>query len=93
MIPVLVTTKYRGVFFGYLPDREVNGSGKLTLQKARNCLYWSSDCKGFLGLASHGPTDSCRVGPQVKEITLYGITSVTPVEETAVEKWDAGPWS
>ena len=92
MNPVLVTTKYRGVFFGYL-DGEVNGPGKLELKNARNCVYWSSDCKGFLGLAATGPTSSCRVGPQVESITLYGVTSITPVTDAAVEKWEAEPWN
>lgn len=92
MKPVLVTTKHRGVFFGYL-EGELNGPGKLELKNARNCLYWSRDCKGFLGLAATGPTASCRVGPQVDDITLYGITSVTPVSVDAVTKWEAAPWN
>jgi len=53
MKKVLITTEFRGVFFG-----EVNEGKKLpaeiTLKNARNCIYWSSDCNGFLGLASKG---------------------------------------
>ena len=91
MKPVLVTTKYRGVFFGYL-NEEPNGPGKLVLKAARNCLYWSADVKGFLGLAAAGPTENCRIGPQVERITLYGITSITPVAAEAVAKWEEAPW-
>lgn len=92
MKAVLVTTKFRGVFFGYVDDfPDVPGS--MVLKNARNCIYWSTDCKGFLGLAATGPTSSCRIGPQVEEILLYGITSVTPVVGSAVTKWEMAPWS
>lgn len=85
MKPVLVTTEFRGVFFGYVKD-EKKLPAEITLTNARNCIYWSSG-KGFLGLASFGPTPSCKIGAEIKEITLYKITSVTPVEEKAVDAW------
>lgn len=83
---VLVTTEFRGVFYG-----EVKNDKKLpeeiTLTNARNCIYWPSSCGGFLGLASNGPNKDCRIGALVKELTLYKITSVTPVSEEASDKW------
>lgn len=86
--PVLVTTKYRGVFFGYASDT----SGEaIDLKDARNCVYWSSDVKGFLGLCSNGPSSSCRVGPRA-DIELRGITCVAEVSEEAVKAWEAQPW-
>lgn len=91
MKPVLVTTQYRGVFFGYLED-DSNCPATIDLTNARNCVYWSADCKGFLGLAATGPTANCRIGPRVESITLYGVTSVTPVMSDAVEKWETSPW-
>lgn len=87
MNKVLVTTEFRGVFYG-----EVKNNKKLpteiTLKNARNCIYWSSDCGGFLGLAANGPTSRCRLGTKVSEITLWKITSVTPVSDEAAEKWE-----
>ncbi len=86
MKPVLITTEFRGVFYGEV----INDSklpNEITLKNVRNCIYWSSDCKGFLGLASHGPTASCKIGAKVKTLTLYKITSVTPVSKEAVKKW------
>ena len=50
---VLVTTEHRGVFFGYAKDTR---GETVDLRAGRNCLYWSADVKGFLGLASMGPT-------------------------------------
>lgn len=88
MKPVIVTTKHRGVFFGYLKEDD-KAPSQLTLTNARNCLYWSADVGGFLGLAAIGPTSGCRIGKKVSELKLYDITSTTLVEEDAVKKWEA----
>jgi hypothetical protein len=85
---VLVTTEHRGVFFGYATH--VDGP-TIALRAGRNCLYWSSDVRGFLGLASTGPTAKCRVGPPAN-ITLRAITCVAEVEPVAVKAWEAAPW-
>lgn len=85
--PVLVTTEFRGVFFGYLKD-DSKAPAEIELTGVRNCLYWSSDVGGFLGLASTGPTSGCKIGKKVPELKLYKITSVTPVESAAVDKWE-----
>ncbi len=85
---VLVTTEFRGVFFGYVEDNS-KVPAEITLTSARNCIYWASSVGGFLGLASKGPDSNCRIGSQVKELTLYKITSVTPVTEDAAKKWEA----
>jgi len=61
---------------------------QITLTRAKNCIYWSADCKGFLGLAANGPTRSCKIGAEVGELTLWKITSVTPVTKDAEEKWN-----
>jgi hypothetical protein len=87
--PVIVTTEHRGVFFGYAAD--TNGE-TIELRDARLCVYWSSDLKGFMGLASSGPSENCKIGPAVKAITLRKITSVVEVTPAAVAKWEAAPW-
>lgn len=86
---VLVTTTHRGVFFGYATDTD---GAAIQLRAARNCIYWSADNKGFLGLASHGPTSSAKVGPAA-DLQLRDITSVAEVTEEAVKRWEAAPWS
>ena len=87
---VLVTTSFRGVFFGKLI--EDNGE-TVTLCDARNCVYWSPDCRGFLGLATTGPTKSCRIGPSVPQIGLRGVTSVAHCTPESVEAWQKSPWA
>lgn len=84
--PVLVTTEYRGVFFGYA---EGDTAGEtITLTNARNCIYWPSTQGGFMGLASEGPAKGSRIGARAN-ITLRKITSVAPVSVEAAEKWEA----
>ena len=86
--PVLVTTEYRGVFFGYAEDT----SGEtINLTRARNCMYWPPDQKGFLGLASDGTKKGARVGPAA-DIELRKVTSVTECSDDAVKAWESAPW-
>jgi len=86
---VLVTTEHRGVFFGYATTTD---GDSFALRYARYCVYWSSDVKGFLGLASTGPSASCRIGPRA-HITLRAITCVAEVTPAAVEAWEKAPWT
>ena len=88
---VLVTTAHRGVFFGYA-NGDIGGD-TIILKRARLCSYWSKDMKGFLGLASMGPSSSCRIGQPADSITLLAVTSVSEVSPAAVEKWEASPWA
>jgi len=83
---VLVTTGFRGVFFGFVKD-DKKLPNEITLSKAKNCIYWASSCGGFLGLAATGPDSNCRIGREVSGITLYKITSVTPVSKKAAKAW------
>ena len=84
--PVLVTTEYRGVFFGYATD---TSGDTITLTNARNCIYWPSGQGGFGGLASEGPANGSRIGAKVSQIELRKITAVAEVTPAAVEKWEA----
>lgn len=93
-LPVLVTTEYRGVFFGYAAPSADLSATTLTLYRMRNCIYWSSDVKGFLGLAQDGPTESCRVGPAVEGPSiLQKVTCVAEVTPEAAAAWEKGPWA
>jgi len=85
---VLVTTEFRGVFFGYVKE-DKHLPDEITLTNAKNCIYWSSDCGGFLGLASAGPTSGCKIGTQVPELRLFKITSIMPVSDEAAKKWNS----
>lgn len=85
--PVLVTTEFRGVFFGYI-KKNSKLPAEITISSARNCIYWSAKTGGFAGLASSGVKSDCRIGAKIEEITLYKITSVTPVSAEAAKTWE-----
>lgn len=85
---VLVTTEFRGVFFGYVKE-DKHLPDEITITQVKNCIYWSADCGGFLGLAAHGPTSGCKIGTQVPELRLFKVTSVTPVSDEAAKKWNS----
>lgn len=87
--PVVVCTEYRGVFFGYATD---TSGDRVTLQRARMCVYWEKSLRGVLGLASEGPSSGCRIGRAVDSIELRGVTAVIDVSPEAVDKWEASPW-
>ncbi len=83
--PVIVTTEYRGVFFGYAAKTD---GDVINLKRSRNCIYWSADLRGFAGLASMGPNSQCKIGPAV-DIELRKITSVIEVTPEAEAKWNS----
>ena len=85
---VMVTTAHRGVFFGYAKNTD---GDTIKLRRARCCIYWTAENKGFLGLASHGPTKGARVGPAV-DLELRDITSVSECTPDAIRAWEASPW-
>lgn len=89
---VVVTTEYRGVFFGKLKshdrDRRI-----VVLEYARNCVYWSAETRGFMGLAANGPAAGSKVTASAPESTLYGVTLVSRVSDEARKRWEGAPWS
>lgn len=86
---VLVTTTHKGVFFGYATKTD---GATIKLRGARNCIYWSSDVKGFIGLAATGPSNNCKIGPSA-DIELRDITCVAECSPDAVTAWEGAPWS
>ena len=85
---VLVTTAHRGVFFGYTAATD---GATIKLRAARNCLYWPTENKGFLGLANMGPVKGARVGPAA-DIELRDITCVAECSTQATAAWESAPW-
>ena len=89
-IALLVTTAHKGVFFGYGKRTD---AATIELSDARMCVYWTSDCKGVLGLAANGPTKSCRIGPKVPVLTLRDVSAVIEVSKVAALAWEKEPWN
>jgi hypothetical protein len=93
--PIIVTTARRGVFFGYTTEdaEGIIARGNLTMTNARNCLYWSKETHGYLGLAAIGPQNGSRVGPAVPRLSLESVTSVADCSEAAAKAFEAEPWA
>jgi len=90
---VVVTTEFRGVFFGYTNTTSEETSGStIKLSQARNCIYWPSKTHGFLGLAKVGPLPGAKIGPAV-DIELQKITCIAECTPEAVKNWESEPWS
>ena len=86
---VVVTTEFKGVFFGYL-EKESNRT--VVLSKARNCIYWTSEVRGFIGLAKSGPLSGCKVGPAADTLKLHSVTSIIDATEEAIKAWEKEIW-
>jgi hypothetical protein len=86
-VAVLVTTKHRGVFFGYTAE-DPTASKSITLTNCRNCIFWSRSVGGFLGLAGIGPDTECKIGTLAPlPVLLHDITSVSAVTPDAERRW------
>lgn len=84
---VLVTTEFRGVFFGYATDTD---GSVIKLSRARNCIYWDNKTGGFLGLAEFGPGAGCRIGAR-GDVDMRKITCVAEMTPAAVQAWESAP--
>ena len=82
---VLVTTIYRGVFFGFLESRDGNS---VILTDARCAIRWNTT-GGFLELAQVGPNSNSKIGSPAPRIELFDVTSISDVTDEAAEKWQS----
>lgn len=82
--PVIVTTEYRGVFFGYATD---TSGDVIHLKRARMAIRWGTT-RGIMELAELGPNSSSKISAQA-DLELRKITSVMEVSEAATKKWEA----
>lgn len=89
---VVITTEFRGVFFGYVTD-DSKSPAKIELTDARCCIYWSQSTKGVLGLASDGPNKQCRIGKKVPSATIHKITGEFKCSDEAIKAWESEPWN
>ena len=89
---VVVATDKRGVFAGVLDsyNREARVS---VLTEARQCVYWSKESGGFVGLAGRGPQKGSRVSPTAPRVELPGTHCVAQCSAEARQQWEAEPWN
>lgn len=86
LVPVLITTKHRGVFAGLIGDDQDLTATQMPLQSARMAIYWGTS-KGVLELAETGPTTKSRISAVADVPMLHDITGVFAITEEAWAKW------
>ncbi len=85
-VPVLITTKHRGVFFGFASSEDLMQE-HIVLERCRNCIVWTAEVKGFLGLAATGPLNGCRIGAEVPKFLVRDVTGVAMCTDQAAAAW------
>lgn len=88
MIPILVTTKHRGVFYGLVPEDSDLTQTTMALTGARMAIRWGTT-GGVAQLAESGPTNNSRIGSRADLPALHDITAVWSVTPKAQAKWES----
>jgi hypothetical protein len=86
LMPVLVTTKHRGVFAGLIPSNQDLTVTQMPLKSARMAIYWGTT-KGVLELAETGPTANSKISAVADVPMLHDITGVFAISEEAWAAW------
>lgn len=85
---LLVTTEWRGVFFGYgVPTKERH----IELRDCRMCIYWPESVQGLPGLTS-GNLKGCRISSPAPLVLLHGVTAVWTVTKDTEREWQKKHW-
>lgn len=86
MKPVLITTKYRGVFAGIIPEDQDLAARSMPLKSAKMAIYWGTT-KGLMELCERGPTNKSKISAVADIPMLHGITAVFDITPEAWDKW------
>ena len=89
--PVVVTTSHRGVFVG-MTDQPSDAE-TITLTRARMVVYWPTETRSVLGLATRGAPKGSRVSDAADRIVLRNITAVIDATPEALASWESAPWA
>ena len=91
LVPMLITTDKRGVFFGYVDPQEA-GNSSIRIYDVQMAVYWSADVQGVINLAHDGPSKSCRITKPGPEAILHGVTMALSTTKQAAKAWKKCPW-
>ena len=89
MQAVVVTKQGRFVAYGYIPDGDLPHTPIITLLRCRMALSGPDETNGVWGIATNGPGPKVRVGPEVSEGVLFGVTTIVKVSPKAESLWQA----
>ena len=86
LIPVIVTTEWRGVFFGWLAPADIQ-KREFALKGARMAIYWGTT-RGVMELAATGPTSNSKISAAADIDHLHGVTAIFRCTKEATQKWE-----
>lgn len=86
MIPVLLTTKHKGVFAGLVENDHDMTLTAFPVKEARMAIYWGTT-KGVMELANTGPTDTSRISAKADIPMLQDVTAIFNITDEAWKKW------
>lgn len=84
MRPVIITTKHRGVFFGYV-EGETVGKDPIELKGAKMAIRWGTT-RGLMELAAVGPNPQSKISLPA-DMEVRDVTAVFEVTPEAEAKW------
>lgn len=84
--PVIVCTRYRGVFFGYAASTD---GDPIRLARARMAIRFGTT-RGVMELAETGPTPQTKASARA-DIEVRRITAVFEVTPEAARRWEEAP--
>lgn len=88
----VVCCEPRVVLSGWATPEEIKKRHP-TLADVRMCVYWDKETQGPMGLASTGPSSSCRITHAAPSWTIAtkkeGYGECSPAATTA---WESEPW-
>lgn len=89
---VLITTDKdkRGVFAGILVEDK--SPDYVVLNECRMVIYWPKTQRGVLGLASHGPTEGCRITFPAPTAKIFGVTAIFDIAQEAQKEFEKNKW-
>lgn len=84
----MITTEYRGVFVGLIPDDADLSARSMPLKAAKMAIKWGTT-RGVMELCKTGPTDNSDISLPADIPMLHGITAIFDVTPEAWAKWEA----
>ncbi|MBD3785659.1 MAG: hypothetical protein IE922_01635 [Sphingomonadales bacterium] len=85
-MPVLITTKHRGVFAGLVPTDQDLTAPTMALHSARMAIKFGTT-RGLMQLCETGPTDKSRISAPADIPVLHDITAVFSITPEAWAQW------
>lgn len=77
------------ILYGVLKSVDTK-AGTATLERTRQCLYYSKETGGEVGLAAIGPQAGSRLSPMAPgELVVFGVGQIAECSASAIAAWES----